>query len=71
MKKIIRYCREREIDEVVGDVLATNQRMLALARGLGCEIGPSGDPGVLRVKLPLRTDSPAPPAMSRARPLSV
>jgi acetyltransferase len=71
MKKMIRYCREREIGEVVGDVLATNQRMLALARGLGFEIGPSGDPGVLRVKLPLPTDSPAPPAMGRARPLSV
>ncbi len=70
MEKMGRYCRARGIGELVGDVLATNQRMLALARDVGFEIGPSGDPGVVRARLLLRTDSPAPPAMGRARPLS-
>ena len=63
MKKLIRYCREREIGEIVGDVLATNSRMLALARDLGFEIGPSGDPGTLRATLPLLAGSPAALAM--------
>ena len=37
MKKLIRYCRERGIDEVVGDVLARNDGMLRIARELGFE----------------------------------
>jgi hypothetical protein len=53
MRKLIRYCREREIGELVGDVFATNARMLALARDLGFEIAPGGDLEVLRVRLAL------------------
>jgi acetyltransferase len=67
MKKIIRYCRDREIGEVVGDVLATNERMLALARDLGFEIASSEDPQTLRVRLPLAATPAAPPATERAR----
>jgi hypothetical protein len=37
--------------------------MLALARDLGFEIGPSGDPGTLRATLPLLAASPAALAM--------
>ena len=53
MRKVIGYCRERKIGELVGDVLATNTRMLALARDLGFEITASEDPSVVRAKLAL------------------
>jgi acetyltransferase len=53
MKKVIGYCREGKIGELVGDVLATNTRMLALARDLGFEITASEDPSVVRTKLAL------------------
>ena len=53
MKKVIGYCRERKIGELVGDILATNTRMLALARDLGFEITASEDPSVVRAKLAL------------------
>jgi acetyltransferase len=59
MKKIIRYCRERGIGELVGDMLATNRRMLALARGLGFEVCPSDDPQVVRGRLALKSDPAA------------
>jgi acetyltransferase len=51
MRKVIGYCRERNIGELVGDVLATNTRMLALARDLRFEITASEDPSVVRAKL--------------------
>jgi len=53
MKKVIDYCRERKIGELFGDVLATNTRMLALARDLGFDITASEDPSVVRTKLVL------------------
>ncbi|MGZ9074450.1 MAG: bifunctional acetate--CoA ligase family protein/GNAT family N-acetyltransferase [Burkholderiaceae bacterium] len=53
MKKVIGYCRERKIGELVGDVLATNTRMLALARDLGFEVTAGEDPSVVRTKLVL------------------
>ncbi len=53
MRKVIGYCRARNIGELVGDVLATNTRMLALARDLGFEFTASEDPSVVRVKLVL------------------
>jgi len=64
MKKIIRYCRERGIGEIVGEVLAANHRMLALARDLGFEIVPGDEPSVLRARLPF-PDGPDRPAASR------
>ena len=48
---------------LVGDVLATNRRMLALARDLGFEMRPGEDPGTLRATLPLLAGSPAALAM--------
>jgi acetyltransferase len=70
MKKIIRYCREQGIGELVGDILATNHRMLALARGLGFEVRPGEDPQVLRGRLALKSDSSelAPERRTRGRP---
>ena len=64
MRKLIRYCRERGIGELVGDVLASNARMLALARDLAAEIEPGTDARVKRVRLPL---SRAQPDAPRAR----
>jgi acetyltransferase len=67
MDKIVRYCRDRDIGQIVGDVLAVNHGMLALARELGFEIAPGADPQVLQARLVLRTASrpaPAPRALS-------
>jgi acetyltransferase len=35
LEKILRYCRDRGTGEIVGQVLASNERMLALARACG------------------------------------
>ena len=53
MRKLIRYCREREIGELVGEVLTTNDGMLGLARHLGFEIGRGEDSETLRARLSL------------------
>ena len=60
MEKMIRYCRERGIGELVGDVLATNAGMLGLARDLGLEIAPGADATVKSVKLALSSGSRGP-----------
>ena len=67
MKKIIRYCRERGIGQVVGEVLASNQRMLALARDLGFAILPGDEFQIRRVRLVLAGDSDRPTASRAAR----
>jgi acetyltransferase len=53
LEKIIRYCRERGVRQISGDVLATNARMLqlALAQGFREEMAREG---VVRITLPLR-----------------
>jgi acetyltransferase len=43
MHKLIRYCRERGIGELIGEVLKENERMKSLARDLGFEIMPADD----------------------------
>ena len=53
MHKIVRYCRSRGIGELVGDVLATNARMLTLARDIGFARVASDEPGVVRLSLAL------------------
>jgi acetyltransferase len=63
MDKIVRYCRTRGVNELVGDVLSTNARMLALAREIGFERAASDEPGVVRLSL---TCIQAPATMSRA-----
>lgn len=52
MDKIVRYCRQRGVGRVIGDVLATNIRMLSLSRHAGFEIGAPAE-GVCRVSLEL------------------
>ncbi|MEQ9059077.1 MAG: bifunctional acetate--CoA ligase family protein/GNAT family N-acetyltransferase [Gammaproteobacteria bacterium] len=54
MRRIIDYARERGVGEIYGEVLADNHRMLHLCRELGfVEALSPGEPGVLRVSLPL------------------
>lgn len=54
MRRIIAYARARQLGQIVGDVLATNTRMLHLCRKLGFEICPDAkDPGLRRVVLGL------------------
>ena len=54
MRRIIDYARERGIKEVFGDVLRENKAMLGLCRKLGFTVGFAGEPGVVRVTLPLK-----------------
>ena len=53
LEKMIRYCRARGTKKLVGDVLATNSRMLALAENLHFERGRPPSDGVTRVSLRL------------------
>jgi acetyltransferase len=52
LKKVIRYCREHGTQELVGEVLAKNTRMLNLARELGFVVQTPVD-GVARLRLVL------------------
>ena len=52
--KMIRYCRSRRTRELTSDVLRINTRMIALARGWGCEIVPSAEPGAVKIRLALQ-----------------
>jgi acetyltransferase len=59
MQKLIRYCRERGIAELVGEALTQNPRMLKLARALGFDVSLSPDTGTARMRLLLRDAQPA------------
>jgi GNAT superfamily N-acetyltransferase len=54
MKTLIRYCRDRGIGELVGDVLKGNQRMLSLANDLGFTVKGGEDPTAVRATLALQ-----------------
>jgi acetyltransferase len=58
LEKMIGYCRERGVQELVGQVLPDNRRMLALARDLGFSSRRLAEEAVVEVRLPLR-GSPA------------
>lgn len=53
LEKLIAHCRAAGIEELAGQVLAGNARMLALAHDLGFEIAATED-GVREVRLVLR-----------------
>lgn len=55
MEKVIRYCRDRGTQEIVGETLSHNQGLLGLVRPLGFEANRSLDNDTLLLKLPLRT----------------
>ena len=60
LEKMIRYCRQRGIGELVGQVLPRNRSMLALAKDLGFASRWLRDEDTVEVRLPL--DSRPPPA---------
>ena len=63
MRAIIDHARAQGVGAVVGDVLAENEAMLDLCRGLGFTVGRSPeDPQIRRVRLPLETAPAATPA---------
>jgi acetyltransferase len=55
--KIIRYCRERGTQWLVGDVLLENTGMLAMARRNGFTIDRSPEPRAARVSLDLQAQA--------------
>ena len=54
IEKIIRYCRERGTRQIAGEVLATNTRMLQLARAHGFHTESTRE-GIVRITLQLNT----------------
>lgn len=54
LEKMIRYCRGRGTQQLVGDVLAVNTGMLQLARALGFEVASTADSGIVRLRLALQ-----------------
>jgi acetyltransferase len=57
LEKLVRYCRARGTEEVVGQVLAENRAMLSLARRLGFISQSIPRDGVVEVRLRLRERS--------------
>lgn len=58
MRRVIRWAQYRRLDEIFGDVLDENTAMLALADSLGFRRDRApGEPGVIRVRLPLKRAS--------------
>lgn len=57
MRKLVHWAKLKRLDELYGDVLDENSAMLGLADTLGFrrELAPD-DPGIVRVRLKLRTD---------------
>ena len=53
MKKLVGYCRDAGIGQLIGEILVVNHPMVALARRLGFELETSADPGILRARLVL------------------
>ena len=51
LEKMIRYCRERGYQEMVGEVLGNNKAMLNLAQSCGFTSHPSSDPEIVEVVL--------------------
>jgi acetyltransferase len=57
--KLIAYCRERGTRELVGEALQDNARMIALAREFGFEVTAAREPGIVAMRLRLRSAAPA------------
>jgi acetyltransferase len=56
MRHLIAYAEKEGLHELVGDVLASNQRMLDMCQALGFQISPNGeDSSIFKVRLNLPT----------------
>jgi L-amino acid N-acyltransferase YncA len=61
MRHLIAYAEKEGLHELVGDVLASNQRMLDMCQALGFQISPNGeDSSIFKVRLNLPTGLQAP-----------
>jgi acetyltransferase len=54
LEKIVRYCRSAGTQELMGQVLRDNARMLALVKRNGFAITPSPEAGAVTIRLPLQ-----------------
>jgi acetyltransferase len=60
MRRLVEYAKRRGIEELVGEILAENARMISLARDLGFRLEvKAGAGGTLQATLPLREGRPA------------
>ncbi len=57
MRKLLAYCHKRGTGRVVGQVLAANKAMLALADRCGFQRQSSSEPDVVQLELDLKADS--------------
>ncbi|MDJ0703602.1 MAG: GNAT family N-acetyltransferase [Leptolyngbyaceae cyanobacterium MO_188.B28] len=53
LERIIRYCRNKGLQELVGEVFAENTAMLNLAQGFGFQRKRTSDPTIVEVRLTL------------------
>jgi acetyltransferase len=53
MEKMLRYCRARGTQELVGEALPENLRMLQLAHHLGFTVAPAVSEGAIGMRLVL------------------
>ena len=53
LNRLIDYCRDRGTERIVGQVLAENRQMLALARKVGFKPAPMNQDGIVQVTLEL------------------
>ena len=65
--KLIAYCRSRGTEELVGEALADNVRMIQLARSLGFEVA-HPEPGAASMRLRLTASVPTPHSHSLQAP---
>lgn len=56
MERMVAYVRARGTRWIVGEVLRENGPMLGLVKACGFTIGPTADPAVVEVKMPLQAD---------------
>jgi acetyltransferase len=54
LEKIVRYCRSAGTQELMGQVLRDNARMLALVKRNGFAITPSPEAGAVTIRLALQ-----------------
>jgi acetyltransferase len=60
MARMIAYVRSRGTRWIVGEVLRENGPMLGLVKACGFSMGPTADPAVVEVKMPLTADARTP-----------